>query len=111
MDLDTTLRYMKLEEDTIREAFSNICSIEDDDGIQFIFKSIAPIRDDDEYGGYRISYNAVLGKINAPMSMDISTGDVITPDVKVHNFTDMFEPDQKIQLYAIRNRVQQNNSS
>ena len=100
MDLDTTLRYMKLEEDTIREAFSNICSITVDDGIQFVFKSIAPIRDDDEYGGYRITYNAVLGKINAPMSMDVSTGDVITPSVTFHDFTDMFEPDQKIRLLA-----------
>ena len=99
MDLDATLRYMQLEENSIRKAFEHICSVTDEDGIVFVFKSIAPIRDD-EYGGYRITFNAVLGKINAPMSMDITTGDVITPEVRLHEFTDMFEPDQRIKLPA-----------
>ena len=100
MDLDATLRYMQLEENIIREAFVKICSIPDDDGIEYVFKSIAPIRDDDEYGGYRISYNALLGKINAPMSMDISTGDVITPEAQIYKFSDILEPDRKIELLA-----------
>ena len=100
MDLDATLRYMQLEEDSIRDAFTKICSVPDDDGIKFVFRSISPIRDDDEYGGYRIAYSAVLGKINAPMSMDISTGDVITPDARLHEFTDMLEPEKKIELLS-----------
>ena len=100
MDLDATLRYMQLEENSIRDAFTEICSVPDDDGIEFVFRSISPIRDDDEYGGYRIAYSAVLGKINAPMSMDISTGDVITPDVRLHEFTDMLEPEKKIELLS-----------
>jgi len=100
MDLDTTLRYMQLEEDTIREAILRICSIQSDDGIQFGFADITPIRDDDEYGGYRVSFYAELGKIKAPMSMDISTGDVITPEAKPHEFFDMFNPEQKISLLA-----------
>jgi len=100
MDLDATLRYMQLEEDSIRDAFTKICSVPDDDGIEFVFRSISPIRDDDEYGGYRIAYSAVLGKINAPMSMDISTGDVITPDARLHEFTDMLEPEKKIELLS-----------
>ena len=100
MDLDATLRYMQLEEDSIRDAFTKICLVPDDDGIEFVFRSISPIRDDDEYGGYRIAYSAVLGKINAPMSMDISTGDVITPDARLHEFTDMLEPEKKIELLS-----------
>ncbi|MBP5309663.1 MAG: nucleotidyl transferase AbiEii/AbiGii toxin family protein [Lachnospiraceae bacterium] len=100
MDLDATLRYMKLEEDSIRDAFIKICSIPDDDGIEFKFRSISQIRDDDEYGGYRIAYSAVLGKINAPMSMDISTGDVITPAAQLHEFTDIFDSESKIELLA-----------
>ncbi len=100
MDLDATLRYMQLEEDSIRDAFIKICSVPDDDGIEFVFRSISQIRDDDEYGGYRIAYSAVLGKINAPMSMDISTGDVITPDARLHEFTDMLEPEKKIELLS-----------
>ncbi|WP_034442423.1 nucleotidyl transferase AbiEii/AbiGii toxin family protein [Butyrivibrio sp. AE2032] len=100
MDLDATLRFMKLEESNLCDAFLAICSIPDEDGIQFKFNSISPIREDDEYGGYRISYSAIMGKINAPMSMDISTGDVITPDAKIHCFSDMFDPNQTIQLLS-----------
>lgn len=100
MDLDTTIRNMHLEENSIREAFEHICMVPGDDGIQFVFKSIAPIRDDDLYGGYRILFNAVLGKINSSMSMDVTTGDAITPEAGLYEFSDMFDPDQKIQLLA-----------
>ena len=100
MDLDVSLRQMKLEEESIRKAFNNICSIPDEDGIQFVFNAIGPIREDDKYGGYRISFTAVFGKIHAPVSMDISTGDVITPEVQLHEFKDMFEPEKSIKLLS-----------
>lgn len=100
MDLDSTLRYMKLEEETLIEAFHTICSVETDDGIEFGFNSIEPIRDDDEYGGYRLSFHAVLGKINAPMSMDISTGDVITPEAEIHVFKDSIDTNTEFELMS-----------
>ena len=90
MDLDTSLRYMRLEESALKDAFANICSVQEDDGIEFVFNSIGPIREDDEYGGYRIMFTAILGKIHAPVSMDISTGDAITPEVQVYAFKDLF---------------------
>lgn len=34
------------------------------------------------------------------MSMDVTTGDAITPEAGLHEFSDMFDPDQKIQLLA-----------
>lgn len=100
MDLDVTLRNLNLEEETITSAFNRISSIPGDDGIEFVLNSIDPIRDDDEYGGYRILFTAVFGKIHAPVSIDISTGDVITPGVQIHEFKDLFDPNKSIQLYA-----------
>lgn len=91
MDLDTTLRNLPLTEAAIRKAFETICGVSVDDGIIFSYESIAPIRDDDEYGGYRVSFSAGFGKINAPMSMDVSTGDIITPGAEIHVFSDIFE--------------------
>ena len=32
--------------------------------------------------------------------MDISTGDVITPEVQLHEFKDMFEPEKTIKLLS-----------
>lgn len=100
MDLDSTLRYMKLEEESLVEAFNTISSVETDDGIRFEFNSIEPIRDDDEYGGYRLSFHAVFGKINAPMSMDISTGDVITPEAKLRLFNDSIDASTVFELMS-----------
>lgn len=100
MDLDTTLRNLPLTETAIKSAFESICSVQTEDGIEFKFESIAPIRDDDEYGGYRVSFSAAYGKINAPMSMDVSTGDIITPGAAKHEFADMFEDDLTFELWS-----------
>ena len=100
MDLDTTLRNLPLTEESIREAFEEICSIQKDDGIEFKLDSIGPIRDNDEYGGYRVGFSARYGKINAPMSMDVSTGDIITPGAEKHAFTDMFDYSETFELWS-----------
>lgn len=100
MDLDATLRNLPLTEETIRQAFETICSIEIDDGITFRLDSIGPIRDDDEYGGYRAGFSAIYGKINAPMSMDVSTGDIITPGARKYSFSDMFDENTCFELWA-----------
>lgn len=100
MDLDTTLRNLTLTENSICEAFRIICSVQAEDGISFSYDSIAPIRDDDEYGGYRVSFSAHLGKINAPMSMDVSTGDVITPGAEKHRFFDILEDSLSFELWS-----------
>lgn len=67
MDLDTTLKDLPLDEASIRSAFESICAVTTDDGINYIYDSIEPIRDDDEYGGYRVSFHAEYGKIKAPI--------------------------------------------
>ena len=100
MDLDTTLRNLPLNEDSILEAFENICAVSVDDGILFLYDSIAPIREDDEYGGYRVSFFASFGKIKAPMSMDVSTGDVITPGAAKHEFFDILDDGLTFELWS-----------
>jgi len=93
MDLDTTLKNLPLTKENIKEAVINICSIRINDGIDFEFKGIEPIRDDDVYGGFCVSFVANLGKIKAPLSMDVSTGDIMTPDAELRRFSMMFEDD------------------
>ena len=100
MDLDTTLRNLPLTESSIRKAFESVCSVPSDDGITFSYDYIAPIRDDDEYGGYRVSFSAQFGKINAPMSMDVSTGDVITPGAAKNRFSDILEDSLSFELWS-----------
>ncbi len=56
-------------------------SFADDDGIYFDIESIKAreIREDQEYGGVRITVIAYLGKARIPIQMDFGFGDSITP--------------------------------
>ena len=79
MDMDTTLRNLPLNEELLSKAFEEIFLIYIDDGIAFKFTKIEPIREDDVYGGFRVSLIARYETISAPLKIDITTGDAITP--------------------------------
>lgn len=79
MDMDTTLRNLPLSEELLLKAFEEIFLIYIDDGIAFKFTKIEPIREDDAYGGFRVSLIARYDTISAPLKIDITTGDAITP--------------------------------
>ncbi|WP_044975608.1 nucleotidyl transferase AbiEii/AbiGii toxin family protein [Ruminococcus sp. HUN007] len=99
MDLDTTLKGLPLEPEKIRVALTEICSVNTDDEIIFEINSINPIRDDDIYGGYRVSLNARYDTILVPMSIDVTTGDVITPHAVKYDFSEIFG-DETYSLWA-----------
>ena len=100
MDLDTTLSNLPLTEPQIREAITTICCVPVDDEVSFQIISIEPIRKDDVYGGYRVRLDATYDTVLTPLSIDISTGDVITPTPKAYELHGMFNPDLKISLWG-----------
>ena len=100
MDLDTTLRNLPLTEPQIREAITAICSVPVDDEVSFQIISIEPIRKDDVYGGYRVRLDATYDTVLTPLSIDISTGDVITPSPEAYELHGMFNPELKISLWG-----------
>lgn len=79
MDMDTTVRGLPMEKEQITNIVQNILSLDVNDGIQFHFQRIEPIREDDAYNNFRIHLEALYGKINSPMKIDITAGDEITP--------------------------------
>lgn len=79
MDIDTTLRRFPMNEEKLAEAFRSIAARDEHDDTHFQLLRIAPIRPDDDYGGLRISLRAECGRILVPFSIDVSTGDAITP--------------------------------
>lgn len=99
MDLDAMLRNLPLTPEIIEDAINEICMFDVGDYITFHFKYLEPIRNDDMYGGYRVMIQANYGKIAAPMSMDISTGDIITPDAIQREFQQMFN-DKTFNLWS-----------
>ena len=100
MDLDTTLRNLPLTEEKITEAIDAICKIDMKDDVVFTVKSIEPIRKDDIYGGYCVRLDAVYDTIIIPLFIDVSTGDVITPDAVRYEFSGIFDEDIRISLWG-----------
>jgi predicted nucleotidyltransferase component of viral defense system len=99
MDMDATLRGYPLSEETLRESLSEICAIQLDDEVTLVLDHIIPIREDDEYGGYRVAIIARYESINTPLKIDITTGDIITPDAIRYTFHSNFE-DKLIKVWA-----------
>ncbi|MDO5776095.1 MAG: nucleotidyl transferase AbiEii/AbiGii toxin family protein [Eubacteriales bacterium] len=100
MDLDTTLRNLPLTEKQILTALDSICEIDLNDEVSFEIKSVTPIRKDDVYGGYCVRLNANYDTIITPLSIDISTGDIITPSAVKYEFTGIFDEKIKISLWG-----------
>ena len=91
MDMDTTVRGIQMEEDEIVRTMKEILNVEVDDGIEFVYQGIEPIREDDAYNNFRVHLRAKYGKIDSPMKIDITTGDVITPVAIRYDFPMLFE--------------------
>jgi predicted nucleotidyltransferase component of viral defense system len=100
MDLDTTLKNLPLTPDTICSALEHICSIPFDDDITFEIGTISPIREDDIYGGYRVMLKAKFDTLLTPLSIDVSTGDAITPHAVQYHFSEIFDDKKSYELWA-----------
>lgn len=99
MDMDATLRGYPLTEKAIEEALSEICAIPLGDEVSLELDHITPIREDDDYGGFRVAIIAKYESINTPLKIDITTGDIITPDAIRYAFQSNFE-NKKIEVWA-----------
>ncbi|MDD3369096.1 MAG: nucleotidyl transferase AbiEii/AbiGii toxin family protein [Lachnospiraceae bacterium] len=100
MDLDTTLKNLPLTEEKVVEAVKTICNINLLDDVIFEVVSITPIRKDDRYGGFCVRLNAVYDTIVTPLSIDVSTGDVITPSAVQYEFSGIFDDEVCIKLWG-----------
>lgn len=90
MDLDVTLRKLNLTEDGVRNTLESIMNQAVGDNVVFDFKSIKPIRATDKYGGFCVKFNAKYEHMSIPLSIDISTGDIITPNPVIYCFPTIF---------------------
>ena len=100
MDMDTTLKNLPLTPEAIRSALEQVCAIPFDDGVVFEIGVISPIREDDIYGGYRVMLRARFDTLLTPLSIDVSTGDAITPHAVQYNFSEIFDGERSYELWA-----------
>lgn len=99
MDLDTTIKGFTLTHESIREVFGEICAVEISDDIQFELVEISDIREGDDYPGIRVTLKANYPPISVPLTVDVTTGDVITPKEIEYTFSLLFD-DRTISILA-----------
>ena len=99
MDMDATIKGLPVNEETVRDMFEDICKIELNDDVTFLFSSIGEIREGDEYTGYRVHLTANYPPMAVPLKLDITTGDKITPREVKYSFKLLLE-DRNISVLA-----------
>ncbi len=99
MDLDTTIKGFDLSISNLQEIFESICSVEIKDDVTFEMYNISEIRESDEYPGYRVHLKALYPPLKVPLTVDVTTGDKITPKEIEYTFKLLFE-DKTISVMA-----------
>lgn len=91
MDMDTTVVGMDMDESTVTAVVGEICLIDVNDEMNYIFERVEPIREIDEYANWRAHLRVRYGKLDAPIKIDITTGDRIVPGQTVYAYPLMFD--------------------
>ncbi|AFV01110.1 MULTISPECIES: nucleotidyl transferase AbiEii/AbiGii toxin family protein [unclassified Dehalobacter] len=91
MDLDTTIKGFDVSHDTIRRIFEEISSIPIEDDVKFEVLNTSDIREGDDYPGIRVSLRANYPPLAVPLSVDVTTGDKITPREIEYSFKLLFD--------------------
>ena len=100
MDVDLTLRKAALEAENLKRVLGVVFEVALDDGIGWSLKAIEPIRENDAYGGLRVKAMATFESIVVPFTMDVSTGDVITPNSELFYVKSRFTSNEFYPLNA-----------
>lgn len=79
MDIDTAIRNANFTEENIVKMITEIINIDLNDNVKFKIEKTEPIRDEDEYGGLRVTIDFNLENIKDKFHIDIATGDPIHP--------------------------------
>lgn len=91
MDLDATLKRLPATPESLREMITAILAVPLEDGVSFDFRSLSPIREHDDYPGFRVALVAHLGQLTVPLKLDFTVGDKITPRAITYRYKLLME--------------------
>ncbi len=102
MDLDTTVRGFTLTHESAEKVFRDITSVQVDDDWEFEFDRIEDIRETDDYPGIRVHLKGSYAPMLVPLTVDVTTGDRITPDAVEYSYPLLFgEGEISLMAYPI----------
>lgn len=89
-DMDTMIKGIEIESDTLNLILEEIINIDGNDGINFKILKSNNIRVQDKYGGIRISLLGMKEELQVNLKIDITTGDPIVPREINFKYQSMF---------------------
>jgi len=99
MDIDATIKGIDVTKENILKVFNEILNSNIYKNFSFEIVNIKDIREEDQYGGIRLSIMSKFETSLVPLKVDISTGDIITPGEISYTFKSLFE-NKFIEIYA-----------
>lgn len=100
MDIDTTIKGFELTEENVRKIMEDVCKIDLQDDITLKINRVEEIRENDDYNGYRLTFEAkYLNSMPVIMRIDVTTGDKITYREIEYSFSLMLE-ERKIHVWS-----------
>lgn len=106
MDMDTCIKGIILTDEQLYNVLKEILNIDVHDGVKFQIKNSKPIREEDDYGGLKYNLLAILDNLRVSLSIDVATGDLITPREIEYDYKMMFEDrNLKIMTYNIESII------
>ena len=78
MDLDTTIKGLPLDRETITKVINEIISIDVEDNVKLEIENIKDIREEELYSGFEVNLKAEFDGLKTNLMIDITIGDVIT---------------------------------
>ena len=106
MDMDTCIKGIDLTDEQLYEVLQEILNIDVNDGMKFEIRNSQPIREEDDYGGLKYNLLAIFDNLRVNLSIDIATGDLITPREIEYDYKMMFEDrNLKIMTYNIESII------
>ena len=98
-DIDTAFKNANFNAETIVKMIQEIISIDLNDGVKISYLDINTIKDEDEYGGYRVDLLVSMENIKEKFHIDVATGDPITPKEIVYKYKPLLD-DKYINIWA-----------
>ena len=86
MDLDFYLKSIAMEKDNIVSIIKEISALDLDDNISFTTIGSEDIRQEDVYGGFKITILGKLDNVRHQFSIDVATGDPIIPSDRDYDY-------------------------
>ena len=98
-DMDATLKSIPLEKENVKDIMEEILHIDTGDDITYKIIDIKDIRQESEYGGFKLNILATIQTLRIYLAVELTTGDKITPREIEYNYNCIFE-DKKIPILA-----------